>query len=260
MKKNRFFAVALFLGLTSFGFTGCESDSDSNVVADSVVTFEDVNLGTAGFWNGNDLSGDTTSYNSWGKHVINYTGSFKSKALTCNNLYSDWGGTGSWIGMACSSLTNMDSIGSGNQYSVYATSGADNSKKFAIIYSNGATCTFDREDSIKSLMVNNSTYAYWALKEGKDGTGFCRKFVSKDSYKIRIFGLNSAGAKTDSLDVFLADFRDGKSYICKEWTKVSLKSLGKIKKLSFDFSSTDNGSYGMNTPAYACIDNIDYSK
>jgi hypothetical protein len=31
---------------------------------------------------------------------------------------------------------------------------------------------------------------------------------------------------------------------------------GYIKKIAFSFESSDVGDYGINTPKYACIDNI----
>jgi hypothetical protein len=107
-------------------------------------------------------------------------------------------------------------------------------------------------------MINNSTYVYWALKEGKDGYGAVTKFKTGDYFYITITGFDEKGLKTDSINYYLADFRSGKSYICVDWTKVSLTALGKVKSLSFKLTSTDTGAYGMNTPAYACIDNVVY--
>lgn len=253
MRKNRFFAATLLIALFGFGLTSCEPEE----YTERVITFEDVELGESGYWNGSDLSGDSSSYESdWGQ-VTAYSGGFISGNLTCNNIYnSSWG---SWSGMACSSHTDMDSIGYGNQYSVHATSGARGSENFALICpSDSAICTFEQETEVKSLMINNSTYTYWALKEGKDGFGLVKKFTSGDYFYITITGYDSGGSITGSIQVYLADFRYNKTYICEDWTEVKLESLGKVKKISFKFTSTDTGDYGMNTPGYACIDNIVY--
>jgi len=253
MKKNRLFAGALFIALCCLGFTGCKSDDDT----ETVITFEDVNLGTTGFWNGNDLTGSPSSYVLWGQTVTEYAGSFKSGILTCNNVYNAT--YGSWSGIACSSHTNMDSIGYRNQYSVYASSGASGSSNFALLCPfDSSTCSFSKAVDIQSLMINNSTYAYWALKDGKDGYGATTKFKTGDYFYITITGFDENGLKTDSVNYYLADFRDGKSYICQNWTNVSLTTLGKIKSMSFKMKSTDTGDNGMNTPSYACIDNIVY--
>ena len=255
MRKSRLFAGVLLVALCCLVFTGCESESD----IDPVITFEDVNLGENGYWNGSDLSGVQRNYESYGEPVTEYAGSFKSGDLTCNNLYNAT--YNSWSGMACSSHIDMDSIGVGNQYSVYATSGAGGSEKFAVICPfDSSSCSFDTETEIKSLMINNATYTYWTVKEGKDGSGYARKFDAGDYYYMTITGFDAAGQKTNSINYYLADFRDGKTFICKEWTKIDLKPLGKIKSLSFKLTSTDV-SYGyMNTPGYACIDNIVYVK
>jgi len=253
MKKNRLFAGALFIALCCLGLTSCNSDDDT----ETIITFEDVSLETTGYWNGNDLTGSQSSSVLWGQTVTEYTGSFISGILTCNNVYNAT--YDSWSGIACSSKTNMDSIGYGNQYSVYATSGADGSENFALLCPfDSCTCSFSKAVEIQSLMINNSTYAYWALKDGKDGSGLTTKFKTGDYFYITITGFDENGLKTDSVNYYLADFRGNKSYICQNWTNVSLTKLGKVKSMSFKMTSTDTGDYGMNTPSYACIDNIVY--
>ena len=55
----------------------------------------------------------------------------------------------------------------------------------------------------------------------------------------------------------MADLRDeAKAYIINDWRYVDLSGLGKVCKLGFALSSTDNGDWGMNTPAYFCFDNF----
>ena len=255
MRKNRFFAGALLIALSCLGFTSCESEDD----ADQVITFEKVNLGSTGYWNGSDKSGVSRSYESWGQTVTEYAGGFTSGILTCNNIYNET--YYSWSGMACSSHNDMDSIGFGNQYSVYATSGAGGSKKFAVICQfDSSSCSFNQEKEVKSLMINNATYTYLAIKEGKDGYTNATKFEAGDYYYITVTGYDANGQKTNSVDFYLADYRNGQAFVCKDWTKVNLETLGKVKTLSFKLTSTDM-SYGyMNTPAYACIDNIVYTE
>jgi hypothetical protein len=41
-----------------------------------------------------------------------------------------------------------------------------------------------------------------------------------------------------------------------DWRYVDLSSLGKVKKLGFALDSSDGGDWGINTPAYFCIDNF----
>lgn len=238
--------------------TACEPDESS---VTGVVTFEDVALDSTGYWNGSDTTGIHTTYDAWWGGTVNeYTGFFTSGILRCHNVFDDFGyGSTSWKGMACSRHTDMDSVGFGNQYSVYSTSGAGGSSKFAIMSGDSARCTFNYAVTVNSLMINNATYPYLTMKDGKDGAGFARKFTDGDFFRVTIAGINARGAVTDSIHVYLADFRDGKKNICNTWTQIPLSRLGLVKSLVFTFTSTDSGVYGINTPAYACIDNLQYT-
>ena len=45
-------------------------------------------------------------------------------------------------------------------------------------------------------------------------------------------------------------------YIVDDWRYFDLSSLGVVKKVMFEMSSTDNGTYGMNTPSYFAFDDF----
>jgi hypothetical protein len=154
-----------------------------------------------------------------------------------------------WLleGFAASSRYDMTTAGTTNDLSVYAPTAASG-KKYAVVYDNNAICYFadNKEYVLQELKLNNSTYAYLSMK---DGDAYAKKFEAGDWFKLTIYGYNSSNVKVDSLDYYLADFRDGKSFICNQWTSVQLGELGLVNKLSFSFSSSDNGAWGMNTPA-----------
>ena len=65
---------------------------------------------------------------------------------------------------------------------------------------------------------------------------------------------------TGSIDFYLADFRsvdNGDDFIRGDWSSVDLTPLGNnVTKLRFELSSSDNGMFGMNTPAYFAVDNL----
>ena len=42
-----------------------------------------------------------------------------------------------------------------------------------------------------------------------------------------------------------------------EWTRYDLSDFGFVKGLVIELSSSDTGQWGMNTPAYFCLDNIE---
>lgn len=63
----------------------------------------------------------------------------------------------------------------------------------------------------------------------------------------------------DSIDFYLADYRfldNTKDYIVDTWEWVDISELGSVDSLTFRLSSSDTGIFGMNTPAYFCIDNV----
>lgn len=239
-------------------FTACDPDESS---VTGVVTFEDVALDSTGYWNGSDMKGTHSTYTSgWSTQVDAYSGAFVSGILRCNNVYEvdEYGAF--WRGMACSNHTDMTTVGYTNQYSVFETSGAGGSAQFGLIQGDSAMCTFNYEVRVNSLMINNATYPYLTMRYGMDGaSGMARKFTEGDYFMVSIAGIAADGSVTGYVHVYLADLRDGKDIICNTWTKIPLDFLGSVKSLLFTFFSTDSGSFGINTPAYACIDNISYT-
>jgi len=241
MKTSKLFlSFCLFISLF---LVSCEPEIRyqllDKITVSTVVDFESVKLNSDSIWNGSDGSG-----------------SFTTKVATFKNSYnSAWF---SWSGFACSAKKDTKTAGWNNQYSVIAGSGAEGSKQFALAYGT-ATLLCDSNSygnfSIKSAMITNSTYAYLEVKNG----GYGKVFATGDWFKVTITGyLNSI--KTSSTDYYLADFRDGKAFIANTWNKVDLTSLGKVDKVTFSFSSSDNNDYGMKTPAYCCLDNIEFTQ
>ena len=79
-----------------------------------------------------------------------------------------------------------------------------------------------------------------------------------DYFKLLVWGM-AKGEATDSVEFYLADYRfdnAAEDYIIKTWQWVDLGSLGKVDSLMFGLESSDNGDWGMNTPAYFCLDNL----
>lgn len=111
-------------------------------------------------------------------------------------------------------------------------------------------------------MITNTTYAALAMR---DGDGFSKRFggtdgTDPDFFLLTILGETSGGTVTGSVDYYLADFRAEDSaadFIRSNWSRVDLTPLGtKVSTLRFQLSSSDNGEFGMNTPAYFALDNL----
>ena len=204
MKTSKFILSMLVLGVA---FTSCTSVEDVQL---TLVDFENVTLNSDSIWNGSDLSGSFVSGNS----------TFK------NSYNASWA---SWTGFACSSKKDVATPGYGNQYSVIAGSGAFKSRKFAIAYDSAAISIPKNTDyySVKYLYITNSTYTYLALK---NGSAFNHNFSATgnkgaaDWFKVIIKGFKN-NVQTASVDFYLADFRDGKNILVKDWQRVDLKYI-----------------------------------
>jgi hypothetical protein len=245
MKK--FKVPAILMILTVF-LTACHKD-DAEKVEIKTVNFENLSTGNQGYWNGSDLAGD-----------------FTSAGITFSNHYST--SFGSWEGFAYSQKADVSTPGFGNQFSVFDA--ANGSNKFAIYYppfGSDAYASFSAgtERKIRSIDVCNVTYSALSMK---DGDGFAKKFGGNsgndpDWYKLTVIGYDAAGDSIGAVNFYLADYRfsnNSKDYILNKWTPVDLTALGKVNKITFRFSSTDNGTWGMNTPATVCLDNIKYEE
>jgi Domain of unknown function (DUF4465)/PEP-CTERM motif len=169
-----------------------------------------------------------------------------------NNYNSTWK---TWSGWAISNKTDL-TPGYTNQYSAITGGGAGGSANYAVAFSGGAYINVAAGQSVYSLDVTNTTYAYFSMKNGDQ---FAKKFGAGDYFTLSIVGhdgLNGSGASTGQVDFLLANFLGSNHYIVNTWNTVDLTSLGAARSLTFTLSSSDNGDWGMNTPAYFAVDNF----
>lgn len=204
---------------------------------------EDLKLSVNAYWNGGNLSGG-----------------FTTGPVRFHNSYNpEWF---SWSGWSYTNMNNDTTPGYENQYS--AASGDEKGKNiYATSYastSSGISFHDSTPRVIKGAAVTNSANAALSMKYGD---GFAKKFGGADGTEPDWFKLAINGYLNDvpagSVDFMLADytFEDARDdYIITTWQWVELSSLGEVDSLSFSLSSTDNGDYGMNTPAYFCLDNL----
>ncbi len=217
-------------------------------LASFTVDFEDVPLAPSSFYDGADGAGGFTSQ---GAHFRNdYNPTFSS-----------------WSGFVASNLDDPTTSGFVNPNAVISGTGLGGSGNYAV----GFDGTFGPEADIMTLptpaavagfFVNNTT---WAALSMQDGDGFAKKFggvsgTDDDWFRLSITGRDAGGAQLGSVDFFLADFRSsnpGDDSIVTDWTWVDLAGLGGgVKTLHFSLSSTDNGDFGMNTPAFFALDGL----
>lgn len=167
---------------------------------------------------------------------------------------------------AASNHADLTTAGFTNPYSAYhlpSGGGAEGSNNFAVglnFFAGDAVVTLPEATTVQGAYFTNSTYAYLAVVDGNDGAGFVKgSFVDGDWFLLEVIGKDTGGVETGRVDVYLADYRDGKSIALDEWTWFDLTALGdEVQTLEFELSSTDTGVDGMNTPSYFAIDNLTF--
>ncbi len=207
--------------------------------------FESLAVPASGYWNGSDG-----------------TGFFTDSGLKFENQYAAAWQT--WSGFSYSQKNDVTSSGFENQYSVMDPANLKN--KFAIFYpSFGQDIFVSLNESgffePRSVALCNNTYSGLSMK---NGDSWSKKFggitgMDPDWFKVTVNGFDQNNNKSGSIDIYLADFRSSdssKDYIVTKWTTFDLTALGKVYRLSFSFSSSDTGTYGINTPTYVCLDNL----
>lgn len=187
---------------------------------------------------------------------------------------TSWGSEMWSKGFAYSNMTDSVTAGYTNMYSAITAKGYANSDNYLVYwdgYSDKAKITFvDDTAKLTGFYVTNATYAYTSMR---DGDFVARKFGDTtgtgsglpqgsypDWFKLTIKGYANGAMLSDSVDFYLADFRfndNDSDYIVRDWQWVDLTSLGNtIDSIEFSLSSSDTGTYGMNTPGYFCMDNV----
>ena len=243
--------------VTVKGYNDVDVTSEFGVMALYRISFEDVDESY--------LAGPT----AYGENLYDggYTGYLDpNSGLKFNTTVGGYGFSSG--GIAVSRWNDKTTAGYLNQCSAYygtdnqGDGGADNSATFAVVYSSSfggdGYMSFEgsKECVIDHLYCTNNTCAALSMM---NGDGYARKLTydAKDWFKLTFIGENAAGEKTGEVEVYLADFRTSDAGgVLTEWAKVSLRELGKVNKIKFEMSSTDNSEWGMNTPSYFCMDNL----
>lgn len=198
-------------------------------------------------------------------------GMFSSGPL--NFIYE--AGFGSWSGFSYSNRVSLTGEYTNDQFVAATLGGMDgDTTNFAISYvsSDWMSGTYDPIPSVinttdgqtavfSGFYTTNSHMAFITLR---DGTMFNKKFGGEtgndpDWFRLKVWGVRADNSLTDIVEQYLADFRfedNGLDYIQNDWRWVDLSTLGEVKSLNFILESSDSGDFGMNTPAYFCMDNL----
>lgn len=162
-----------------------------------------------------------------------------------------------WYGFTPGNETENDFDGLEHQFRS-APGGAFDGNNFAVAYpqGKGVTVTHNADGVIiPGVYLANSAYAYSSMS---DGDGYAQPFAEGSWFKVTVKGTRADGT-TSSLDYYLGDYRaenEQDRYISDTWEWVDLRGLGAVTRLDFTFDGSDKSAYGLNTPAYVCIDRL----
>lgn len=215
--------------------------------AQTVSDFENLTLPADSFFNGSSQQGGT---------------SFTSGNAIFPNFFDP--SFQYWLsGWAYSNVADSSTAGFGNMYASASLTGYNGSGIYALGQQN-ATITLSGNASgkvVNGFFVTNATYPYISMR---DGDGFSKKFGGPsgndpDYLILTIHNWYNGNLSSDSVNFYLADFRsanNAQDYIINDWQWVDLTGLGNTDSLLFTLSSSDVGSFGINTPLFYCIDNF----
>ncbi len=240
------YKMALAIIISAFTF---------NVKAQTVSNFENIVLQKDTFYNGKD----------WKKGFTSGNASF-------SNNYDTSFGYQSWSGFGISNKKDSISYGYTADGNAITGGGYGASNNYAVAYNTGTIKLNEmaKGKSVKGCYITNNTYGYYTMLLGDM---FTRKFGDTTKTKSGLlqgaypdyllvrFNAYFNGVKKDTvIDFYLADYRfseKSKDYIVKSWTWVDFSSLGNLDSLSFKLIGSDTfGGFGLNTPAYFCMDNF----
>jgi len=178
-----------------------------------------------------------------------------------------WGASFWSYGFVYSNMTDSVTSGYGNQYAAKTAKGVNNSNNYAVAYGTSNLVRWNQGSGAMRVWdgfyVTNSTYAYNSMR---DGDGFAKKFGGAtgddpDWFKLTVRRYLSGQLQPDSVEFYLADFRDtnnANDYIINDWQWVGLGAVYTADSLLITLSSSDNDQFGMKTPAYFCLDDLSY--
>ncbi len=193
------------------------------------------------------------------------SGGFLLDGLYFENYYNtNWD---AWSGWAVSKSIDTSKTGFESQYTaIPGKSIVANDSAYAVSYGRSVIRMPYAEKGWKvwlKMSYTNSTYPYKSMKYGD---AFSKKFggilgTDPDYFKLYIIGYDANNKAVDTIgnqddEMLLADFRKDPKYIQNKWTQIESAFNTPIVRMEFQLVSTDNGTFGMNTPDYFCLGNF----
>lgn len=241
--------------ILEFDYYGKLAFTGDDPAEQAVITFEDAVLVPETGDYSNILWGKERASGEDGSALFN--GMLYTEGVASFGSYfaeSQWGDT--WGGFALSSNRDLADLGMdySNQFSVYAPAAT----KFAVGYVFGdyggqygnPVIEFSEPVTIASADIanGNKTY-YYCVTHPRVGEDEAEEDIWVD---LVATGYNGDKTETSTVRIRLAEGEQ----VLADWRNFDLSELGTVTKVAFTMESNDSGEYGLNVPAFFCIDNI----
>lgn len=230
MKKSILFVAAL-----AMTFAACQPNYD--VEDKTVATFEEAAISPAAPQSYLAFNTDTTAWLTSGNYELSQTVAYGGTYVT---------------GAVVTNITDTTFKDYKDAYKSIA-GGAKGGKNYVVWYEDGLSgnaIKLKEAGKVAGMYVCNNVYAYNSITKGDAIAG--DPFGDDDWFMLSIGGMLDGKMVNTQVDFYLAK---GKNVVT-DWTYVDLSQLGKVDAIFFSMTGSRTGDWGLNTPAYFCIDNL----
>lgn len=217
-----------------------------HVAAAIVVDFEELSLSPNSYFDG------------YGENAV--SGTWVSQGAEFNT--NPWG-----PGWSYSNMNDTTTSGHLNAYAAFTGTGFGGSGIYSLatsFFPNSAFINLPSNHWAQSMRITNATYTALSMR---DGDAFAKKFGGvtgddEDFLRLTVTGfsdVNATGSAVAQAELMLADYRfadNSQDFILNEWAYLDLTSFTSARSLGFALASSDNGAFGMNTPAFFALDQL----
>ena len=207
--------------------------------AQTVSTFSGLELPQNSYWNGSDSSnrGGITSGNAFFSNTYNWQFGYWEAGFAISNKQDS---------------STADSIsGFSKLYNAITPGGYLNTGNYAIVQSGSIVklTGVAAGKQVDGIYITNSNYAYQSMKWGDQ---FAKQFTDSDYFLLNVIGYKNGEVTDTAVGFYLAQGAN----LVNTWEWLDLKPLGNVDSIEFFLESSDTGAFGMNTPAFFCMDNF----
>ena len=125
--------------------------------------------------------------------------------------------------------------------------------------------TSKAEFALGTVQLCNSSYVYGVMANGNPYGVTPDKNMEEAGgwFCVEFYGFDAEGNATNDgipVEFYLCDYRAGSATYTPAittWTACDLSALGKVNAVEVNFRGSDTGTWGLNTPAYVCLDNLE---